>query len=222
MVTHPDNYYPRQTRLNFSERTGTGVFHFNSRTTLAKGRMSLSVKSFCKVLSVKWYMKCFIYWTADLKFQIQVILHGLIRTHKWPAPNVSGFIAQLVRASHRYREVTGSNPVEVLTFSIRSCLNCDQKRSYLFQEFPVVEKKKYIYNDVYKWEISDPRPIHPRRLDNLCTEIIIMVHQCPLIHTFNVIVTLVCFPFSQVWPQSPWRGQTWEERTVSKCWLPLL
>ena len=30
---------------------------------------------------------------------------------------VSGFIAQLVRASHRYREVTGSNPVEVLTFS---------------------------------------------------------------------------------------------------------
>ena len=33
------------------------------------------------------------------------------------APNVSGFIAQLVRASHRYREVTGSNPVEVLNFS---------------------------------------------------------------------------------------------------------
>ena len=27
------------------------------------------------------------------------------------------FIAQLVRASHRYREVTGANPVEVLTFS---------------------------------------------------------------------------------------------------------
>ena len=37
--------------------------------------------------------------------------------HKWPAPNVSGFIAQLVWASHRYREVTGSNPVEVLTFT---------------------------------------------------------------------------------------------------------
>ena len=39
---------------------------------------------------------------------------------------VSGFKAQLVRA-HRYREVTGSNPVEVLTFSgfyIRNCLNC--------------------------------------------------------------------------------------------------
>ena len=45
------------------------------------------------------------------------IPHGLIRTHKWPAPNVSGLIAQLVRASHRYREVTSSNPVKVLTFS---------------------------------------------------------------------------------------------------------
>ena len=32
-------------------------------------------------------------------------------------PTVSGFIAQLVIASHQYREVTGSNPVEVLTFS---------------------------------------------------------------------------------------------------------
>ena len=30
---------------------------------------------------------------------------------------ISAFIAQLVRASHRHREVTGSNPVEVLNFS---------------------------------------------------------------------------------------------------------
>ena len=39
---------------------------------------------------------------------------------------VSGFISQLVRASHRYREDTGSNPVEVLTFSgsYTHCLNC--------------------------------------------------------------------------------------------------
>ena len=57
------------------------------------------------------YMKHFI---NHLTF----IPHGLIRTNKWPAPNVSGFIAQLVRASHRYREVTGWNPVEVLTFSL--------------------------------------------------------------------------------------------------------
>ena len=39
------------------------------------------------------------------------------RTSTGPAPNVGGFIAQVVRASYRYREVTGSNPVEVLNFS---------------------------------------------------------------------------------------------------------
>ena len=47
------------------------------------------------------------------------------------------------RASHRYREVTGSNPVEVLDFfffqaSLRNCLNCvSLRRSYLhFISFP--------------------------------------------------------------------------------------
>ena len=45
-------------------------------------------------------------------------------TYKWPAPNISGFIAQLVRASHRYREVTGSNSW-LFQASIRNCLNCD-------------------------------------------------------------------------------------------------
>ena len=59
------------------------------------------------------------------------IFHGNIWTQNWPAPNVSGFIAQLVRASHRYREVTGSSPVEVLNFfqaSLRNCKNCDHNR----------------------------------------------------------------------------------------------
>ena len=32
-------------------------------------------------------------------------------------PILHGLIAKLVRASHRYSEVTGLNPVEVLTFS---------------------------------------------------------------------------------------------------------
>ena len=57
------------------------------------------------------YMKHFIN-------HLTLIPHGLIRTNKWPAPNVSGLIAQLVRASHQSREVTCSNPVEVLTFSV--------------------------------------------------------------------------------------------------------
>ena len=74
--------------------------------------------------SIVQYMKHVIY-------DFTSIFHGLIRTHKWPAPIVSGFIAQFVRASHRYRKVTGSKPVKVVTFqaSIRYCLirvhNCD-------------------------------------------------------------------------------------------------
>ena len=43
------------------------------------------------------YMIYFIYI-----FQIH-LFHGNIWTHNWPAPNISGFIAQLVTASHRYR-----------------------------------------------------------------------------------------------------------------------
>ena len=60
---------------------------------------------------VKWYMKC------HIQYHFTFVPHRLIRTHKLPGHNVSGFIAQLVRASHRYREVTGSNLVEVLNFS---------------------------------------------------------------------------------------------------------
>ena len=59
----------------------------------------------------------FIHDTFHISFHHWFIPHGSIGTHKWPAPNVSGFIAQLVRASHQYREVTGSNPVEVLNLS---------------------------------------------------------------------------------------------------------
>ena len=71
---------------------------------------------------MKWYMKWIIYdhkwWIYDhVSFHHWFIPHGYIRTHKWPSPNVSDFKAQFVRASYRYREVTGSNPVEVLNFS---------------------------------------------------------------------------------------------------------
>ena len=37
-------------------------------------------------------------------------------TYNWPAPNVSGFIAQLIEHRSGNGEVKGSNPVEVLTF----------------------------------------------------------------------------------------------------------
>ena len=93
------------------------------------------------------YMKHFIYHFTS-------ILHGLIRNHKWPAPNVSGFIAQLVRASHRHREVTGSNAVEVLPFSsfytqlfkLRwSWLTCFQIRSSIYDTFHItLHNIKYV------------------------------------------------------------------------------
>ena len=53
----------------------------------------------------------------DVQCSIYETFHISLQIHSSRAPNVSGFIAQLVRPSHRYREVTGSDFVEVLTFS---------------------------------------------------------------------------------------------------------
>ena len=54
------------------------------------------------------------------------LFHGNIWAHDWPAANISGFIAQLVRALHQYFEITGSRPIEVLIFFsgfLCSCIN---------------------------------------------------------------------------------------------------
>ena len=44
------------------------------------------------------------------------LLHGNVWTHNWPVPNISDFTAQLVGASPGYREVEGSNSIDVLNF----------------------------------------------------------------------------------------------------------
>ena len=67
--------------------------------------------------------------------------HGNVWTHNWPAPNVSGFIAQLVQHRTGNREVTGSNHVEVLNFfqaSLRNCINCvhGNDHFFIFISFP--------------------------------------------------------------------------------------
>ena len=66
--------------------------------------------------------------------------HGNIWTHNWPAPNVSGFIAQLVEHRTSNREVTGSNSVEVLNFfqaSLHNCINCVHCDDFfIFISFP--------------------------------------------------------------------------------------
>ena len=77
----------------------------------------------CNCVKVRTW---FYIWNISYICHCTFIPDGLIRTHKWPSPNVRGFVAQLVRASHRYREVTSSNPVELLAFSsfyIRNFIN---------------------------------------------------------------------------------------------------
>ena len=64
-------------------------------------------------------------------------------------PNVSGFIVQLVEHRTGNREVTGSNPVEVLNFfqaSLRNCINCVYCDDHFFI-FIVV----YVVVQFYPW-----------------------------------------------------------------------
>ena len=49
-------------------------------------------------------------------YHFTFILHRLLRTHKWPDPNVSGFIAQLVRVSHRFARSRVQTPLKSWLF----------------------------------------------------------------------------------------------------------
>ena len=63
---------------------------------------------------VKWYMKCFIYWTVDFK-----------SSQIWSSQLWTQF--KQLRKPEKVRTSTGSrvHPVEVLTFSgFRNCLDC--------------------------------------------------------------------------------------------------
>ena len=63
-----------------------------------------------------------IWFISYISFTFISFTGNYIWTHDWPTPKISSFIAFLVMASHRYREVTGSNPVEVLIFSFSGFL----------------------------------------------------------------------------------------------------
>ena len=94
---------PEKVRTSTGFEPVTSWYRRNALSNWAMKPLTLGARHLWVLMSpwrmdVKWCMKCFIYWTVDLS-------------------NVSGFIAQLDRASHWYREVTGSDPVEVLTFS---------------------------------------------------------------------------------------------------------
>ena len=106
------------------------------RTGIARSRVQTPLKSWLFQASISNCLNCVHncddHSILDFKFAVQrmkcfihhftSIPHGLVRIHKWPAPNVSGFIAQLVRASHRYL----MSPLKSWLFqvSIRNCLNC--------------------------------------------------------------------------------------------------
>ena len=73
--------------------------------------------------------------------------HTTINYNYRPAPNVSGFIAQLVEHRTGNREVTGSNPIEVLNFlqaSLRNCINCVHCNDhfFIFIHFLVKERRR--------------------------------------------------------------------------------
>ena len=68
-------------------------------------------------------------WTRDIAIPVRCSF--LSREHMNPQLTCSQrpwLHSSVGRASHRYREVTGSNPVEVLNFffqaSLRNCINC--------------------------------------------------------------------------------------------------
>ena len=71
--------------------------------------------------------------------------HGNIWTHNWPAPNVNGFIAQLVEHRTGNREVTGSNPVEV-----RDAYTALYRRRQTMAGDPVLELFQTIYQEERK------------------------------------------------------------------------
>ena len=84
-------------RCTFSQKPDNFVEVLNFCMRLHKLRSQLRGSFFIWFHLGSSYMIYFIYI-----YHIH-LCHGNIWTHNWPAPNSSGFIAQLVWASHRYR-----------------------------------------------------------------------------------------------------------------------
>ena len=67
-------------------------------------------------------------------FQIHLTFISFTGTYdliyNWPAPNISGFIAQLVRASYSYREVTAWTREFYFSGFLRNCINCVHNSSF--------------------------------------------------------------------------------------------
>ena len=141
-------------------------------------------------------MKCFIYRTANVK-------SSKLWTHKWPALNVSGFIAQLLRASHLYREVTGSNPFEVLTFSgfyIRHCIIA----------FITTRIIAYLIHLLFTLKSLHLKFIY---IPTIC----FVVEVCLIFSTHTLLFPLTrpCVPVNllSVWDKIPWLWYVWDSKS---------
>ena len=100
-------------RCTFSQKPDNFVEVLNFCMRLHKLRSQLRGSFFIWFHFGSAYMIYFIYI-----YHIH-LFHGNIWTHNWPAPNSSGFIAQLVWASHRYRVSQSS----FLYFISRVCIS---------------------------------------------------------------------------------------------------
>ena len=74
--------------------------------------------------------------------------HGNISTHNWPAPNVSGFVAQLVEHHTRIARSRVQTPLKSWIFffqaSLRNCINCVYCDDHFFI-FKIVTATNFIF-----------------------------------------------------------------------------
>ena len=129
--------------IDMTTTSGNRVAYFSHVTQLVISSRDIAIPSFSKVLCIMKLFLLVIYeinhmncgnemrmkrWSSQWTQFMQLRKKGWKNFRTWPAPNVRGFIAQLVEHRTGNREVTGSNPVEVLNFfqaSLRNCINCD-------------------------------------------------------------------------------------------------
>ena len=91
---------------------------------MSESYIEMQIRNQVKLWSSRWWWKfsqlsrnSFVWFISYIILVYWFIHHGNIWTHKWPAPTIFGFIAQLVRASAWHCEVAGANHVEVPSFS---------------------------------------------------------------------------------------------------------
>ena len=121
--------------FKYKKRFATTIFKSNNVGTMLKQIETIS-GFFTKLHKLRSLRRSFLHFhfisAVHIWFISYIInthfFHGNIWTHNSPAPNVSGFIAQLVEHRTGIREVTGSNPVEALNYffqaSLRKYINC--------------------------------------------------------------------------------------------------